>query len=441
MTPQIKAETTAETLELELRTHRPAGWPDLPESWILPRYDGLSVGNLAATSARALGATLTAALPPLRADLLGDLTAGVERVVLVVIDALGWLQLQRAMARYPDLVFHKLAESGRLLPITTAFASTTTSVLNTIWSGQPPIRHGVLAYEMFLREWLMAVESISFSTTHEPFGSRLLDWGFEPEKFVPTPTLGMQLAGQGLGSYALTFKDFVETPLALMNYRGAREVYGYAHASDFWVSLRRMLRERAGERCFIGAYWSAVDTLGHMYGPLDETGEAEICSIAHLFETFFLDKLSASARERTLFLLTADHGQITTSSEVGFLLDDHPELRDALFLPPLGEARVPFFYVRHGAYDRVWAYLHEHFGEHFVFLSRAEVIERGLLGPDGGKMHTEAPHRLGDIVGIARREAFLTRDPERLEKALRGQHGGLTAEEMMIPLLAARLDA
>ena len=139
----------------------------------MPRYDGLSVGNLAATSARALGATLSDALPPLRADLLGDLTDGVERVVLVVVDALGWLQLQRAMARYPDLVFHKLAASGRLLPITTTFASTTTSVLNTIWSGQPPIRHGVLAYEMFLREWLMAVESISFSTTHEPFGSRV----------------------------------------------------------------------------------------------------------------------------------------------------------------------------------------------------------------------------------------------------------------------------
>lgn len=399
------------------------------------------MGNLAATSARALGATLSDALPPLRADLLGDLTEGVEHVALVVIDALGWQQLQRAMARHPDLVFHKLAASGRLLPITTTFASTTTSVLNTIWSGQPPIRHGVLAYEMFLREWLMAVESISFSTTHEPFGSRLLEWGFEPEKFVPTPTLGMQLAVQGLGSYALTFRNYLETPLALMNYRGTRKVYGYAHAADFWVSLRRLLREHADERFFIGAYWSAVDTLGHMYGPLDETGEAEICSIAHLFETFFLDKLAAPARDRTLFLLTADHGQITISSDAGFLLDDHPALRDALFLPPMGESRVPFFHVRHGAYDRVWTYLHEHFGEHFVFLSRDEVIERGLLGPDGGKMHAEIPHRLGDIVGIARRDAFFTRDPERLEKVLRGQHGGLTAEEMMVPLLAVRLDA
>ncbi len=437
MNPKLNAET----LELELRSHRPAGWPDLPDGWVLPRYDGLSVGNLAATSARALGATLADALSPLRADLLGDLTDGVERVVLVVVDALGWLQLQRAMACYPDLVFHKLAASGRLLPITTTFASTTTSVLNTIWSGQPPIRHGVLAYEMFLREWLMAVESISFSTTHEPFGGRLADWGFEPQEFVPTPTLGMQLAVQGLSSYALTFKGFVESSLSLMNYRGAREVYGYAHASDFWVSLRRLLRERAGERCFIGAYWSAVDTLGHMYGPLDETGEAEIWSLAHLFETFFLEKLAAPARERTLFLLTADHGQITTSSSIGFLLDNHPALRDDLLLPPMGESRVPFFHVRHGAYDRVWAYLHEHFDEYFIFLPREEVIARGLLGPDGGRMHAEVPHRLGDIVGIARRDAFFTRDPERLEKALRGQHGGLTAEEMMVPLLAMRLDA
>ena len=170
-----------------------------------------------------------------------------------------------------------------------------------------------------------------------------------------------------------------------MNYRGTREVYGYAHASDFWVSLRRCCtsaRASAVSSARTGARWIRWGTCT---ARLDETGEAEIWSLAHLFETFFLEKLAAPARKRTLFLLTADHGQITTPSDAGFLLDDHPALRDALFLPPMGESRVPFFHVRHGAYDRVWAYLHEHFGEHFVFLPREEVIERGLLGPDQGR--------------------------------------------------------
>jgi len=39
-------------LERDLRTYRPTGAPPLPEGFIWPRYEGLSVGNLAGTVGR-----------------------------------------------------------------------------------------------------------------------------------------------------------------------------------------------------------------------------------------------------------------------------------------------------------------------------------------------------------------------------------------------------
>ncbi len=429
------------TLETDLRTYRPAGMEPLPAEFVWPRYEGLSVGNLAATTAQALGASLPGALPPLRADLLDGMLDGVRRVVLLVMDALGWEQLRWVMDHDPNLAFHRLATQGRLFPITTTFLSTTTSVLSTIWSGYASAQHGQLAYEMFLREWLMAVECITFSTTHEPFNSTLMRWGFTPETFQPTPALGMRLAEQGIPAFGVTFKSFVNSPLSRMNNRGMREVYGYSTASDFWVTLRRTLEAgRDLPKMLVTGYWSAVDTLAHAWGPFDDTGKAEIRALAWQLEEIFLKQLSAEDRKGTLVLLTADHGQIHTPTSVAVMMDQHPALRDALFTAPLGEARAPFFYVRHGQYQTAWDYLHENMAERFVFFSQEDLIRSGLLGPE--PVYTEVRHRLGDIIGIAKKNSYLERFPatKANSKRLGGRHGGLHSQEMLVPLLALRLD-
>lgn len=424
-------------LEHDLRTHRPAGAADIPSNFVWPRYEGISVANLAATVARAFGFELPGALPPLHQGLLAPMLEGVERVVLVVVDALGWEQLQWVMASHSGTVFSRIQQSGRLIPITTTFLSTTTSVLNTIWTGRSSLEHGLLAFELFLREWSMAVEAISFSPINAPFAGLLEGWGFEAKRFLPVPTAAQTLESVGVPTYAVTARPLVGTPLSQMQHRGVKDIYGYAYASEFWLMLRRVLEEHCGQRFMLSGYWSGVDSLAHHYGPLDRTGELEILSIAHLMEQGFLEGLSSAARKGTLLLMTADHGQITTPAQSAVFLRDHPKLRDMLFLPPLGESRVPFFYVRPGQYANAWNYLHERLSKHFIFYSRQALIENGLLG--SGTPHPELDYRLGDIVGIARDDAYLVRDPE-LAQRLRGRHGGLDSREMLVPLVAMRLD-
>ncbi|MBN1249936.1 MAG: alkaline phosphatase family protein, partial [Anaerolineae bacterium] len=76
--------------------------------------------------------------------------------------------------------------------------------------------------------------------------------------------------------------------------------------------------------------------------------------------------------------------------------------------------------------------------DHFVFLSRQQVLDAGLLGP--GPVYDEVPFRLGDIIGIATGDGAFARTAEDA-KRLVGRHGGLTPDEMLVPLLAVRLDA
>ncbi len=207
--------------------------------------------------------------------LIDDLYEGVRRVILLVMDGMGWMALHRVMGTGEDLAFHDLARNGRLVPLTTTFLSTTNSVLSTIFTAHPPAQHGLLAYELFLREWMMAVESIGVSSPWEPFANTLLKWGFDPEAFLPVPSLAQELSSRGVVTVSVTHKSIATTPLSRMHFRGAKETRGYSYASDFWVSLRQVLSDYRRRRLFVSGYWSAVDALAHKYGPGHITEEAE----------------------------------------------------------------------------------------------------------------------------------------------------------------------
>lgn len=406
--------------------------------FIPPRYDGLSIGNLPATLAMSLGVTPPAGvLPPLRADVLNGLGEGVQRIVLVLVDGLGWLRLLALLAENSAPALARLAQNGRLVPLTSLFPSTTNNVLTTLWTGTPPARHGLIAFNLYLREFGMAVEAVSFAPYFRSFSGDLDRWGLIDEHFVPVPALAQWLAAGGVATEVVIADKLVGSGLSRLNFRGVRRIYGHATASDFWLGLRRGLERSRGERLLMYGYWSALDSLAHRFGPWDETSLTELVALDAMLEGIFLRGLSREARAGTLLLITADHGQVTTPFEQAVVLDHHPELRDALLLPPLGESRAPFLYARAGKARVVREIMQTKFGEHFALYSRAEVVQQGLLGP--GPLHPEVPFRLGDWIGISRGGWYMAAT-ELDARRLSGRHGGLLPEEMLVPLLAVRLD-
>jgi hypothetical protein len=58
-----------------------------------------------------------------------------------------------------------------------------------------------------------------------------------------------------------------------------------------------------------------------------------------------------------------------------------------------------------------------------------------LFGP--GRVHPDLKNRIGDLIAIARQEAYLWWANE--DDFLLGRHGGLHPQDMLVPFLAARL--
>jgi hypothetical protein len=431
--------TLADNILAKIQAEREAryGSLKLPENFIAPNYGGRSIVNVPASIVRMFGGQFsTAPLDPL---IIGSLGSGVRRIVLVIADALGYDKFTQALDANPQNGFHSLlADGGMLAPLTSVFPSTTTAALTALWTGYTPAEHGFMGYQLWLREYGVRAQMITFTpvATEKLGDGQLLRAGFEPDKFLAVPSLPQTLADWDVPVYNLIERPYVKSVLSRVQIRGQRESRGFVSSSDLWFSLRALLERRPAEQALFVAYWSKVDTIAHVYGPSSGALPAEIDNFAYSFEREFLRRLSPAAREGTLFLLTADHGQIDTPPAEAIYLRDHPALRDSLLMGFTGDPRAAYLTVRSGEAGRVRDYLETHLGSELHVLDSQAALSAGLFG--GGRFAPETPFRIGDLIALPRARQFLY-DGDDVPH-MQGRHGGLSPQEMLVPLLVSRLD-
>ncbi len=366
-----------------------------------------------------------------------------ERVVLLLVDGLGYAQLHAQMAvddrGLADLLA-RFGASGDLGEPLTTVAPSTTAVATTVLAGNgaAPAELGFLGYTQLMPQ-LGLVANMLFWQPAWSSGRRKGDletWGLAPEEALPTPTIYQVLAGAGVPSTTLHPADIARSPLSRVQSAGAR-VDGYVGWVDMLVRLAAHLEESAGRRGYTYAYFPDFDSLMHRDGPATAT-------YAPLLESFVaglrrtLETLSPKARRSTLLLITADHGHRAVPGSEASYLDQEPTLTQRLAWREGGEPRHVYLYARAGEVGELLAAAQASLGERFRVLLGKEALAAGLYG-DPAHLHPEAEQRVGDVVLLARRGACLW--DKRAERAPLGMHGSLTAEEMLVPLLALPLDA
>jgi Type I phosphodiesterase / nucleotide pyrophosphatase len=407
---------------------------ELDPGFVYPDYTGGSILNLPSSVCYWLGAPSFGA-SPLRPELLDPYPSDLRRVILVLVDALSLHRLQRWMSDRTASVWSHLADQGRLAALTSITPSTTSAALTSLWTGKSPAEHGIVGYELWLKEYGVVSNMIQHSPiSFENDAGSLMKAGFKPVEFLGQPTLGTHLASYGIRSYALQHRSIIRSGLSQMFFKDV-DVHGFYTPAELWVNLRHIVESRPRERQYVWVYTGEVDHFSHLYHPDDERTAAEFANFSRAFEQHFLDRLSPATRKGTLVLLVADHGMIATRQAGTYDLRNHPELKNRLHILPTGEHRLMYLFIKPGQEDSVRAYFGQAWPGQFGFLDPSEAITKGLLGP--GTPHPRLADRLGDLIVPARNDAYLWwTDKENL---LVGRHGGLSADEMIVPLLTAML--
>ncbi|MGH2581320.1 MAG: alkaline phosphatase family protein [Anaerolineales bacterium] len=407
---------------------------DLGQNTLYPAYYGQSILNIPSTIARLFDIPMLAS-PPLRGEIVDQLTGPYQRVIFLLVDALALGRL-RSWLHEPEFgAFNDLVSRGVLAPITSIVPSTTCAALTTLWTGVSAAEHGILGYELWLKEYGLVANMI----THSPFSFErqfglLQDAGFVPETFLSLRTLGSHLRGNGVNALALQHHSILGSGLSSMYFTDVKRV-GFHSPVDLWITLRQLIEAAPNEKSFYGIYWPDVDTMGHKFGPDDERVRAGFVSFVRNLAELFLDRLDMRLRKNTLFILAADHGMIHTENDPHYDLRNHPNLTRRLHMQPTGENRLVYLFVKPGQSEAVREYIEKTWPNQFTVLDSSYVQSSGLFGP--GTPHARMAERIGDLVVVAKGNAYWWWGEK--DNPLVGRHGGLSPEDMLVPFLASPL--
>lgn len=325
---------------------------------------------------------------------------GARQVVLLVIDGLGWHQLQN------NLVHCETLSSMQGSSITTVAPTTTVSALTSITTGLAPAEHGLVGYRIDMGGRVM----------------QMLKWGdekgdlrnmYSPDLIQPCPPF------MGASVPVLSKAELEGSAFTQAHLRGVRPK-GWRAASSIAVEVGELLR--AGEK-FIYAYYDGVDKIAHERG-FGAFYEAELRSADALVANIKQVLVSGS-----VLLVTADHGQVMVGKNT---LPPHADVL-AMTAYQSGEGRFRWLHARNGTEVELLSRATQHHGDRAWVASKEQIIDEQWLGP---RLGPATRKRLGDVA-IVPRDAISFDDPaDTGAYMLQCRHGALTDDELDVPLLA-----
>lgn len=410
----------------------------LPDEFVWPAYDGYSLANVAPTVLRHFGVGGIRS-PGLADEVVGGELVGAEKLVVTLVDALGYLTLTRAMDSGTVPGFHALAERGRFVPLTSVFPSTTAAALSSFHTGLPPAGHGVAGYRMYMPDRGYVANMIRLSPeADERFGRMLLNSG-DARALLGVPTVHSLLTAAGVSSYCMIHRSLAHSGLSEMLYDGATDVIPFVNASDLFIQVRTMLTSDPGRPSCIWLYTDTMDTIQHRYGTRGEEPEGEIHSLGYAIERELLSPLEGHDVSAA-FMLLADHGHIQVDEADIVPVAALPGLEHRLAAPPTGTARSAYFHVRDGAVTDVMSALESGLAGAAFVVETETALADGLWG--SGPRAPGLSGRIGDVLALMRGSATLFhayRDDAVPSDIAGGRHGGLHEREMLVPFFIARL--
>ncbi|MGC4070396.1 MAG: alkaline phosphatase family protein [Polyangiaceae bacterium] len=298
--------------------------------------------------------------------------------------------------------------------------------MTSIATGDWPSHHAVTGWFTHLPERGLTVTTLHMAERFS--GVPITQYGLDARVVCPVPAIHPEMSATQLTLLPAAIAD---TEYA----RYARGGTAFAPYED-WVGASTKIIEFVGAArgaTFTHLYVPDVDSVCHHHGLNDERVNVLLLELDEL-----LSRLSEALPKDARLVITADHGLISVKREAHLPITGEDYVTSLLSAPPSGDGRMPVFHVREGRKDEFVAAFASHFDERFALLDSGEAEKLGLFGP--APMSAVARRRFGDYVGIALGPVILhyaSRRGPPPQHVYVAQHGGLTREELLIPLIVA----
>ncbi|MEM3648886.1 MAG: alkaline phosphatase family protein, partial [Thermoproteota archaeon] len=376
----------------ELRLRR------IDEGLFIPRYDCFSLPNLSNSLMRLMG--VKPAGKELRDSILPDLK-NLNKVVLVIMDAMGLNVFEKTSPGLKRFLNSFLAKRGiSVKALTSVFPSTTSAALTSLNTGLTPQEHGIVAYTLFMKELGSMVNMISLSPVNDERRNRVFELGMDASRILGVKVLTERLEELGVDSKTIIRYGIRNSGLSTLLYKGSKIVPALTSV-DFATNLARLVNDRTTE--FIIAYWDSFDGQSHYYGPFSTEAELELLNTLSLLREV-TGRVKPDIAGKTLFVMISDHGQSRVRDEESIRLNDLSWLKDSLVIPPAGESRAAYLYLKDGVkgFEKNFR---SRIGRGISLFKSRMLLDKGVFGR--GEVKPCVADRIGDYVALSKGEGRL----------------------------------
>lgn len=229
---------------------------------------------------------------------------------------------------------------------------------------------------------------------------------------------------------------FQLSPASILNsdfnraHLGSATGIGYGNLRELCDRTLEIVR-RPGRR-YLYLYWPELDNIGHRSGIWSQEAGDHLQTLDRMFHSLCQGLQGTD----TLLLVSADHGQVDSTPDQTLILEDYPSLQESLVMPLCGEPRSAYCYLRPGrerCFDETVTSLFQGLATAYP---SSVPIEQNWFGL--GVPHPRLGERVGDrVLLLHRRAAIWDWLPQEKPYRMIGVHGGLSGEELWVPLISA----
>ena len=357
--------------------------------------------------------SLTGVVPQLLAslDARPDWFPAARSAILVLVDGLGRGNLTARSGHARFLASHLAKRDAAR----TVFPSTTATALTSLLTGTDAGVHGIVGYRARVPGTMTAPNQLKGWETD----------GLDPLEWQRAEPLFEQAAAAGRPVFVVSIPQYAATGFTRAIQRGATFLPATTPEERFAVAAEAAATHPGA---LVYVYVPELDTVGHARGWESDEWLQSLEQV-----DAGIRRLHERAPADTGILVTSDHGMVDVPAERHVLLRAGDDLLDDVALVA-GEPRMLQLYVDDGAAAAVVARWRSSEQSRSWVMTREEAVTAGLYGP---VVADEVLPRIGDVLVAARGSVAYYDDRLVDKKAQRmiGQHGSLTDQERIVPLI------
>ena len=344
-----------------------------------------------------------------------------KKTLFILIDALGYSSLEKIKK---DKYVKKILKESKLKKISSVSPTTTAAAITSIFSGEPPGKHGLYEWKIYSSKIKMEFKPLPFVAVDERMQKKF-------EK-IATPSL-------------IKHKDFIKDlykkeisvyqiyPHGLegsrYNFKKGNLIY-YRNIVDAVVKTKKVIKSEKKKSSFY-LYLPQYDESEHLNGPFSE----ESLSLAkELFRLIYKELFSVKGLK---ILISADHGCMEVKKEIK--LENKRWFWESIWknlksccgrkILPVGGSRDMFLHVKEKKIGYVIEVLKRKLDKYAEIYRTKDLIEKGFFGKKVSKQFLKD---VGNVVMLPKENVDIT---FYVKHKFKGDHGGLSEDELFVPLI------